>query len=218
MSATPLRVIKLGGSLLDFEGLVPQLRRWLSEQAPAINLVVVGGGRLVDAIRQIDRAQRLTEQAAHWLSIKAMGLTADSVAGLLPEEATLIADIDELVRTGLPARLYILDVGQFLRQESQRSHDPLPASWQVTSDSIAARLARTLSASELVLLKSALPDRCGKLADLIAVGYVDRYFQRAGGGAVPIRCVNLRAGGFPAVDLDQPETAGRLDSKSGRQN
>ena len=85
----------------------------------------------------------------------------------------------------------------------KRAHGicPLPHSWDVTSDSIAARLAVLAGADELVLLKSGLPAGSLTLAQAAETGYVDRYFPVAAAGVPRVRCVNLRADGFPEAVL-----------------
>ena len=67
----------------------------------------------------------------------------------------------------------------------------LPLGWHVTSDSIAAWLAKRLAATELVLLKSALP-AADSVEDLSRSGYCDAYFRTALAGVAVVRCVNLR--------------------------
>jgi 5-(aminomethyl)-3-furanmethanol phosphate kinase len=202
-----LRVIKLGGSLLDCQDLGPRFQAWLALQPAAANLVVAGGGELVEAIRRIDRVRPLGELAAHRLCIRAMSLTAELAARVLgaavlagwPLETDFVA-VDD-------ARPSVVDVSQFVAEDQQQSRDPLPESWQVTSDSIAARLAAVLGADELVLLKSSLPEG-DALEELTAEGYVDGFFARA---AVtrPLRFVNLRAtaGGRERAWGELPQTA-----------
>jgi hypothetical protein len=112
--------------------------------------------------------------------------------------------------------LWILEPESFLRdEESKIGANPLPHTWDVTSDSIAARLAVTLEARELVLLKSRLPDGAD-IDQATRSGYVDAYFSRAVLGMPAVRCVNLRASGFPQVEMrvsgsqaDQPQKAPR---------
>ena len=70
---------------------------------------------------------------------------------------------------------------------------PLPERWNVTSDSIAARVARALNADELVLLKSvAWPD--GDIAEAARRGIVDEHLPRELRLApnLQVRVVNLR--------------------------
>jgi 5-(aminomethyl)-3-furanmethanol phosphate kinase len=186
------RVIKLGGSLLDWPDLASSFRRWLAAQSDAANIVIVGGGPIVDAVRRLDGRHRLMDETAHWLSIRGMGLAAQFVSGLLGE-ATCVRGLDQL-DLSTAAGLQILEVERFLR-EDQASADTLPCGWEVTSDSIAARVATHLKARELVLLKSTLPTRPASREDLAECGLVDSYFARAS-RELMVRIVNLRDSAF----------------------
>ncbi|HEX4143947.1 MAG TPA: hypothetical protein VHY91_10465 [Pirellulales bacterium] len=195
----PLRVVKLGGSLLDLPGVADRLRTWLVGQPPAVTLLVVGGGRLADAIRQAQRLHAFDDSAAHRLCLDVMGITATMACELLPD-STLVRRPDEIDRAA-PGRLQVVDVREFLAA----APEPLPETWQVTSDSIAAHLAALLRADELVLLKSALPplDASASPDSLAADGIVDDYFpyavktfladaDRHPQRAARVRLVNLR--------------------------
>ncbi|MEX2175692.1 MAG: hypothetical protein WD872_15110 [Pirellulaceae bacterium] len=190
-----LRVVKVGGSLLDWPPLAPTLARWLGEQAVAHQVLVAGGGKLADFVRQADRSHCLGEAAAHWLSIDAMSVTARLLAALLGDRANRLTSLGEL-----QARLaaddmatVVFDCSLFLRDsEPQASGTALPHTWDVTSDSIAARLAEFLQADELVLLKSQAPPPQATLADLAERGYVDRFFPTAAQAIPAVRSVNLR--------------------------
>jgi aspartokinase-like uncharacterized kinase len=197
--AETVRVIKLGGSLLEWPELASRLRAWLAVQPPAVNVMIVGGGALVDKLRELDTAHALPTEASHWLAIRAMSITAGVVAGLVPE-AKLVDAIEclDLFGTG---PLQILDAQYFLNQEHGTA-DALPASWGVTSDSIAARVAAVLGANELVLLKSSLPADAIDLESLARAGYVDAYFPHAAKSLL-VRCVNLRSGVFSDVTVGQ---------------
>jgi 5-(aminomethyl)-3-furanmethanol phosphate kinase len=207
----PTRVIKLGGSLLDFGELMGELRRWLATQPPARNLLVVGGGSLADAVRRADRLHGLGETAAHWLCVRAMGVNSRMIAALLPEAAyatslidTSPKDLDAAHRDARSrqAHLAIVDAWHFLRDlEPRCAVAPLPQSWDATSDSIAAQLAVVCRAAELVLLKSALPASPCCTAAAAANGYVDRHFPRIAEAVATIRCVNLCKREFPEVTL-----------------
>jgi aspartokinase-like uncharacterized kinase len=185
------RVVKLGGSLLDMPDLVPRLRAWLARQTPADTLLVVGGGALSDAIREAHRQHGLPDGVAHWLCVRAMAIQAEMMLALLPEADRLVRVADFQPTT---ARLRILDPWHFLREdEPQLAARPLPESWDVTSDSIAARLAELVGADELVLLKSALPTD-STVAQMSQAGYVDRFFPQAASAIARMRFVNLRDG------------------------
>jgi aspartokinase-like uncharacterized kinase len=189
-----LRIVKVGGSLLDWPGLPTALRTWLAEQAPGVNVLLAGGGKLADVIRRAAETFGLGDEAAHWLCIEAMGTSAKLLAAVLDDNNSLLTSVEALRRQD-GGQLVILDPREFLlRDERQLPGDVLPHTWSVTSDSIAARLAQVLAADELVLLKSADPPAVVTLADLAACGYVDAYFPAAGFSG-HLRAVNLRRHG-----------------------
>ena len=203
------RVIKLGGSLLDLDDLVPRLRTWLAAQQPMPSVMLVGGGRLADAIRDAYAVHSLGEEAAHWLCIRLLGVTAELLAKLLPE-ATLVRESGELFVAEATRRLVVFDPEQFLREEASLIERysvggiaPLPHSWDVTSDSIAARLAVLPHTGELVLLKSSLPSNTATLRQAADAGYVDRYFPTAAADLPRVRCVSLRSDTFAETSLWQ---------------
>ena len=88
--------------------------------------------------------------------------------------------------------LTVCDSEQFLRDvEPHAAGRPLPAGWQVTSDSIAARLAEVLAADELVLLKSIDPPSA-TWQQAAREGLVDAYFPEAVQPLATVRWINLR--------------------------
>ena len=205
-----VRVVKLGGSLLEFDDLAPRLQAWLALQRPAASVLIVGGGRFADALRAWDRRHPIAAETMHWLAVRAMGLTAQLVAELLPA-ARLINRIDALPLVDAAGEqqsgVQILDVEQFLRDDS-RSSDALPCGWQVTSDSIAARVAARIDADELVLFKSTLPAGPCELGAWSRGGFVDEYFATAAIG-LAIRAVNLRDAEFAEVRIAPSRIARR---------
>ena len=82
------------------------------------------------------------------------------------------------------------------REEQQQVAGRLPIGWEVTSDSIAARIAELTGSVELVLLKSTLPPAGASVSQLVANGYVDDWFQHAWTTG-RLRCVDLRREQFP---------------------
>ena len=185
-----VRVVKLGGSLLELSEWEDSFRTWRGSSTSRHDVVVVGGGRLVDGIRRADRDQKLGETIAHWRSIAAMSSTARRVAKRIPE-AQLTNEVTCLDRRVLRPGLTVFDVQRFLKNiEPHRDGTRLPCSWDVTSDSIAARLAIAIAADELVLLKSAEPCH-GSYAELAESGYVDRFFPQLGEEMPPVSFVNL---------------------------
>lgn len=196
------RVIKLGGSLLEpGDPWAPRLTEWIARQPPAENLLVVGGGKLADAVRSVDRVKPLDESQAHWLCVRAMAIHSERVARRLGS-ASLLSNVGALRAGAAQQRLVVIDPWRFMRFEEPRFvAESLPASWEVSSDSIAARLAEIVSAAELVLMKSVLPPASGPLADLASIRYVDSWFPRAALRQQRIRCVNLRDDAFPETEI-----------------
>lgn len=196
-----MRIIKIGGSLLNHKRLAESVRCWLSLQPASKNVLVVGGGAMVDAIRLVDRRRSLGETTCHWLSIQAMGVAARCVAEQLIE-IPLVTRADGIGRSGSAVHgqrsVCVLDIEHFLRYEEPTiAGTCLEPTWRVSSDSIAARLAVALRAGELVLLKSTLPPdgycpRSGPPSD-----YVDPYFVQLAEELSVIRMVDLRQETFP---------------------
>jgi len=196
------RVIKLGGSLLDCDNLPARFRGWLAAQPPRPNIILVGGGEMADVVRRAFAQHHLDEEAAHWLCVRLLGITAELFAHLLPE-AIQATRLDELRGADCP-RLVVFACEHFLRHEDAHSAEPLPHTWDVTSDSIAARLAERLGAFELVLLKSQLPEAGWNFAQAAASGFVDRYFPRAAARLSRVRFVNLRDANYAEIVKTAP--------------
>jgi aspartokinase-like uncharacterized kinase len=183
----PPLVVKVGGSLFDLPDLGPRLRGWLATRAASDVLLVPGGGAAADVVRDLDRCHALGEEKAHWLALRALTLTAHFLAELLPG-ASVLADPRET------AGLAILDAHAFARADEGRP-GCLPHSWDVTSDSVAARAAVVAGAGRLILLKSVtLPDGAD-WTEAARRGIVDPAFPgvvcRAG---LLVEALNWRAG------------------------
>ena len=85
---TPIRVIKIGGSLLQRKNLLADLRGWhKSLVEPLMNVWIVGGGAAVEAIRTRVCKEGLSDAAAHWSSIGAMDSNAAMLAAKKPKLA-----------------------------------------------------------------------------------------------------------------------------------
>jgi len=194
MSRSLIRVVKIGGSLFELPDLPDRLRRWLAAQTPAHHVLVAGGGRLVEQIRQWHSLRPLGEVAAHWMCIDAMTITAHLLHDRMPEIA--IIEDDRLLCQRVGHRdCTIFGPALWMRHsEPGIAGTRLPASWEVTSDAIAGRLAIALAADELVLMKSASPveSDATELTALAAAGYVDPMLLHLVEELPPYRFVNLR--------------------------
>ena len=131
---TPLEpplVVKVGGSL--FDRVAPLLEIFREVGRPV--LIVPGGGKFAELVRRL----AVSDTAAHWMAISGM----EQFAWYIASHGVPAAPV--LVR---PSEVTVL-----LPYCALRRADPLPHSWNVTSDTIAAWVANELSA-DLLLLKS----------------------------------------------------------------
>ena len=146
-SAASLVIVKIGGGVLSHPACFDAVLRAIDASTGRPLLVVPGGGPFADAVRGVDADVRLADTTAHWMAILAMDQYAHLIAsrlsrGRLVEEASAI---DGARRSG---RVPVLAPYRWLREA-----DPLPHSWDVTSDSIAAWIAGAVGAAQLVLVK-----------------------------------------------------------------
>jgi hypothetical protein len=111
-------------------------------------LFAPGGGPFADQVRSADVRFGLSDSAAHWMAILAMDQYAYLLAHLVPH-AVLVRDLAGAAATCAAGQAAILAPSALLLQM-----DPLPHSWQITSDSIAAWLANYAKIERLILLKS----------------------------------------------------------------
>ncbi len=151
---TGLAVVKLGGSLLDWPPLPDRLASYVRDRVDDRLLVIVGGGRVADVVRGLDRLHGLGDDRAHRLALHALDLTASILAALVPG-CDVVDRLDALTGAWGRGRIPVLAPRRFLDEIDAPSPRPLRASWDVTTDSIAARVAVHLAAGELALLKSA---------------------------------------------------------------
>jgi hypothetical protein len=151
-------VIKIGGGLAAIPDALERVCRVVEEVARSECIVVVpGGGRFADTVREFDRERGLSATAAHWMALLAMDQYAFVLADRMPD-AVLLDDAGSVPDVLSQNRVAVLAPSRWMR-----SADVLPHSWDVTSDSIAAFIAGALGATRLVLIKpvsSAAVDPC----------------------------------------------------------
>jgi aspartokinase-like uncharacterized kinase len=140
-------VVKVGGSLAEEPELLIALCAKLSVLAETYELVVVpGGGRFADVVRDSDKRFNLSSGVSHKMAVLGMDqfgmllaqITPNSCATYSLDDARQLAET-ESVPIFLPSRLLFRE-------------DPLKNSWDVTSDSIAAYVASRVQAAKLVLV------------------------------------------------------------------
>ncbi|HYU90754.1 MAG TPA: hypothetical protein VE966_09940 [Gemmatimonadales bacterium] len=152
-------VVKVGGGLLGKAGAFELVIEALTAFRRGRRIVVLpGGGPFADAVRQMFKRVNIGEDAAHWMAVLGMDQYAHALAARLPESA-LVDGEGGIAAAVQAARLPVLAPYRWLR-----AADPLPHSWEVTSDSIAAWLAGQVGARRVVLIKPAHADPA-KLVD-----------------------------------------------------
>jgi aspartokinase-like uncharacterized kinase len=141
-------VVKVGGGLVAYPEHLDATLATIADVASMRRVVIVpGGGPFAEIVRQIDREFALSDDAAHWMAVLAMDQYAHLITGRLA--GGVVVSSAGQARTALNAgRVPVLAVSQWLRAE-----DPLPHSWDVTSDSIAAWVAGAMGAPKLVVVK-----------------------------------------------------------------
>jgi len=198
-------VVKLGGS----NAAASELALWLDALAGAnLPLVIVpGGGPFADHIRDAQQRLDFSGKAAHAMAILAMEQFGHL---LLDRDDRLVAtrtlsDIRSAMRRSraavwLPAPLALW------------AHE-LPASWDTTSDSIAAWLAGGLECRSLLLIKQSDAVRAGmSVPQLARTGIVDAGLDALLPGDVALHIAGprhaasaaktLAEGGIPGVVVD----------------
>jgi hypothetical protein len=139
-------VIKIGGSLAEDPAALRALCNRLGEIAKKYRIVVVpGGGKFADVVREFDRRYAVSPDISHRMAILGMDqfglllsqIIPNSCATYLLNDAKQLSEI-RVVPIFLPTRLMFQE-------------DPLESSWDVTSDSIAAYVASRLHADKVIL-------------------------------------------------------------------
>ncbi len=139
-------MIKIGGSLSETPAALKVLGAELGRMAKRCSIVVVpGGGKFADGVRELDAKFNLSASVTHKMAILAMDQYGLLLSNLFKE--CEVCDSLRLARQ--IARSGKLPV--FLPSRLMLDKDPFQPSWDVTSDSIAAYIAILLLAKRLIL-------------------------------------------------------------------
>jgi 5-(aminomethyl)-3-furanmethanol phosphate kinase len=196
MTRQSVAVIKVGGSLFDWPEFPARLTAYLEMRRDIAGaqhtVLIAGGGRAADWIRSLDQVHGLGDVAADRLAVQALDLTAAFLTEVLP--GSLIVNRLEMLKAACDSRsITILSPRHALAEIERCCGNPLRASWDVTSDTIAARIAVHLEARSLVLLKSApLPEGLTR-QDAARLGLVDPTLPSVACSISQVEYVNLRS-------------------------
>lgn len=182
-----IEVIKFGGSLCHPDSIHAALA-WLEQQAQSHSIVVVcGGGAYADLVRSEQQRLGFDDEIAHRQALLTMEQTAFFLQGIwqhITGRVMPISDSGAAMTLWSPRRL-LLD------------HHAVPASWDITSDSLSIWLANEIGATQLSLMKSLdISLDQGSPFDWHVKGWVDAAFSdMAQGAAYPIRLVGREVWG-----------------------
>lgn len=165
-----MTIIKLGGSLSRSEALVGCLNAVEKNYRGRAVVIVPGGGAFADQVRSAQQHWQFDDITAHRMALLAMQQMALMFKGLRPD--FVIADTVAAIQIQLNQKIPVI----WSPDVTELDNAGIPASWDITSDSLAAWLAKTLSAAELVLIKSAAIDTGLSLHQLAEQHIVDKAF------------------------------------------
>jgi 5-(aminomethyl)-3-furanmethanol phosphate kinase len=164
---TPLLVAKIGGSLHDS----PHLARWIEalKRWPHRLTLVSGGGPFANAVRTAQPRLGFSDDAAHAMAVLAMEQYALALSDLYGLD--LAATHEEIDEAHTHGGIALWRASQMVAAAS----DVAPG-WDVTSDSLAAWLARQTGADALLMIKSVDIGAESALESIISAGIVDPAF------------------------------------------
>ncbi len=163
-SNAPL-VVKLGGSL----HASPALADWLAalKRYPRPLTIVPGGGPFADAVRAAQPTMRYDDATAHAMAVLAMEQYALALANR-DDSLELAASRDEIAAAQARGRIAL-----WRPNATVAAADDIAPSWDVTSDSLAAWLAKKMGACALALIKSVDVGDGASLSEIVRKGVVD---------------------------------------------
>jgi aspartokinase-like uncharacterized kinase len=140
-------VIKVGGSLAETPESLKALGRVLLDACKNHRIIIVpGGGRFADVVRDLDAKFSLPAEVSHRIAILAMEQYGLLLAQVFPDACSSYSFKE--------ARMFIREgkLTIFLPSKLLLHEDPFSPSWDVTSDSIAAHIAVKLKAPKAVFV------------------------------------------------------------------
>lgn len=139
--------MKVGGSLAEDPASLRALCKELERLARKHGILMVpGGGRFADCVREIDYRLHLSDTVAHKMAILAMDQFGLLLTDILTNARTVYT-LEGAKKLSEAGTLPILLPSRLMFQK-----DPLKHSWDITSDSIAACIAGLLHVKKLILV------------------------------------------------------------------
>jgi len=163
-------VVKLGGSLSRSDALIKCLNSIEQNYADRALVIVPGGGPFADQIRLAQQRWLFDDNTAHRMALLAMQQMALLIKGLKSDFSIALSVTD------IPKHLHRQKIVIWSPDIVELDKAVIEASWDITSDSLSAWLAKTLSATELILVKSAIIDASLSFQQLANQYIVDKEF------------------------------------------
>lgn len=159
-------VLKLGGSLLS-QAVLQQWLSLASEKGKGQLIIVPGGGVFADQVRSTQKQWQYNDKIAHQMAILAMHQMALLFQGLVAE-LVLINKIT-LIKENLQQKKVLV----WLPNINELDALAIPATWDISSDTLAVFLAKQLQADKVFLVKSVQIPKISNLQQLTKAGIVD---------------------------------------------
>lgn len=143
-------IFKIGGKILEnrqhLTATVSQLTSLYERNILNKVIIIAGGGSYANLIRLLDQKIHIGDDLSHWMAIYSMDLNGKKISRYFPrvKRTKSLEEIEKANR--------ILTV--FLPYTYLHQYDPLPHSWDITSDSITLFLAYKLKLNECYLIKN----------------------------------------------------------------
>ena len=194
------RIIKIGGSILLRDDLVTNVNQWLAAHPADETMIIIGGGKLIDAVRELDQQHPMPPQQTHWMCVDLLTATASFAAVLFgwplitTEQEWNVAMQKGKTFPNLspPALPTVITPNVFYNKNKGITEIGAPNDWRTTSDTIAALLSRRVEADELVLLKSCPVASKMSPMQLAEAGIVDEAFPEVAKELKSIRIEQLQ--------------------------
>jgi aspartokinase-like uncharacterized kinase len=166
-----LIVLKIGGSFINKQNL--ENLKIITKEIQKINnhklIIVTGGGKAANFVRDYDKEVQLKVNSSHFAAMAAMELNSYLISNYFDVFSFFSTDFE-----------FQKKINIFLVLNYYREFDPLPYSWNVSSDSIALELSQRLRTDKLILIKQRIIKNSLKIETQYAASdrLIDNYFPK----------------------------------------
>ena len=144
-----MKVIKLGGSLMKDSAVLIDCLNTIEQKYIDKIVLVPGGGVFADQVRSVQQQWGFNDQIAHQMALISMHQMALLFKSI--QKSFVLASSISDVQQELSKHSVVI----WMPDLEELNAFGVEASWNISSDSLAAWLAEQLTATELILVKSA---------------------------------------------------------------